>query len=233
MIVAANAQPSQTPWGRQRRNMELELSFPFSGDMCVIEVCAFRSRFVGEQRRFNRWFGNSRIVNEDGTPKVVYHGTSKDFSALRPKKRNPELGFHFGTLSQAEFFAGVGSENRKMTLGFIMPVYLRIENPLRIYDVFERGRRSAENVAHWLYRDGVFDIRVRERIYCARSAHEACHRVTEAIEAVGYDGLIYPNEWAGGSATSNEDSYVAFRPEQIKSVFNRGTFDRSSADLLA
>ena len=199
----------------------------------MAEICTLRSRTLGEQARFKHWFGKSNVLNGRAMPKVVYHGTSKDFDTFQPKKRNPELGFHFGSLSQAEFFAGVGSKNRGAALGCIMPVYLRIENPLRVFDVFERGRGSAENIAHWLCRDGVVDDHLRSRIYRAKSGREACHRVTEAIEAVGYDGLIYPNEWEGGSATSNEDSYVAFRPEQIKSVFNRGTFDRSSADLLA
>jgi hypothetical protein len=29
---------------------------------------------------FKRWFGSSTIVNPDGTPKVMYHGSRKDFS---------------------------------------------------------------------------------------------------------------------------------------------------------
>ena len=37
---------------------------------------------------FKRWFGNSKIVNEDGTPKVMYHGTAQDISEFRPKQAN-------------------------------------------------------------------------------------------------------------------------------------------------
>jgi hypothetical protein len=34
---------------------------------------------------FKRWFGDSKIVNEDGSPKVVYHGTDKpDFNIFNP-----------------------------------------------------------------------------------------------------------------------------------------------------
>lgn len=34
---------------------------------------------------FKRWFGDSKVVNEDGSPKVVYHGTdSPDFNIFNP-----------------------------------------------------------------------------------------------------------------------------------------------------
>lgn len=41
--------------------------------------------------QFTRWFGDwqnypqkaSKVVNEDGTPKVVYHGTNKDFEIFK------------------------------------------------------------------------------------------------------------------------------------------------------
>ena len=45
---------------------------------------------VGAERQidtpaFKRWFGDSKVVNEDGSPKVVYHGTDKpDFSIFDP-----------------------------------------------------------------------------------------------------------------------------------------------------
>jgi hypothetical protein len=187
---------------------------------------------VESLKQFRLWFGKSQIVNEDGFPKRVYHGTNMAFAIFQSKKRNPELGFHFGSISQAEFFAGYGSENVGGSLGCVMPVYLRIENPLRLFDIFERGRRSAENVARWLRRDGVIDQRTCARIFAARSARAACLRMAMAIEALGYDGIVYGNEWEGGSETINEDAYVAFRSEQIKSVFNRGTFNPVSANIL-
>lgn len=36
---------------------------------------------VGSER-FRRWFGPSRVVDEDGAPLVVYHGTSKNFTVF-------------------------------------------------------------------------------------------------------------------------------------------------------
>ncbi len=39
-----------------------------------------------ESTAFKRWFGSSKIVNEDGTPKVMYHGTARDITTFKPKQ---------------------------------------------------------------------------------------------------------------------------------------------------
>ena len=48
---------------------------------------------VTESQQFKRWFGDwknhpenaSKVVNDDGTPKVVYHGTNEDFTVFQSK----------------------------------------------------------------------------------------------------------------------------------------------------
>src|SRR6266540_4256646 len=42
---------------------------------------------VPRSTEFCCWFGNSKVVNADDTPKLVYHGTVNDFRGLR---RNEE-----------------------------------------------------------------------------------------------------------------------------------------------
>ncbi|NBV72207.1 MAG: hypothetical protein EBR60_09255, partial [Burkholderiaceae bacterium] len=37
---------------------------------------------------FKKWFGKSVMVNPDGTPKVMYHGTARDISTFKPKQAN-------------------------------------------------------------------------------------------------------------------------------------------------
>lgn len=37
-------------------------------------------------KNFRSWFGKSKIVNADGTPKVMYHGTARDITAFRAKQ---------------------------------------------------------------------------------------------------------------------------------------------------
>lgn len=56
--------------------------------------------------QFKNWFGDSKIVNEDGTPKVMYHGTSQDITSFKPKQANaifvtedPEFAASFADMS--------------------------------------------------------------------------------------------------------------------------------------
>jgi hypothetical protein len=35
---------------------------------------------------FREWFGNSTIVNEQGSPRVMYHGTARDITEFKPKQ---------------------------------------------------------------------------------------------------------------------------------------------------
>jgi hypothetical protein len=41
-----------------------------------------------ETPEFKRWFGDSKIVDEDGNPKVMYHGTARDITEFKPKQAN-------------------------------------------------------------------------------------------------------------------------------------------------
>ena len=47
-----------------------------------------------ESEAFKRWFGDSKVVDEQGKPLVVYHGTTHGFSVFDPERANLEN--HFG-----------------------------------------------------------------------------------------------------------------------------------------
>ncbi len=66
------------------------------------------SRSIWDNENFKRWFGDSTIVNPDGTPKVMYHGTARDIEQFRAK----QAGAIFVTADPAfaDDFAGL-SEN--------------------------------------------------------------------------------------------------------------------------
>jgi hypothetical protein len=58
--------------------------------------------------QFKKWFGNSKITNEDGSPKVMYHGTARDISEFKPGQANaifvtdnPRFAERFSTLSES------------------------------------------------------------------------------------------------------------------------------------
>jgi len=69
---------------------------------------------------FKRFFGSSKIVNEDGTPKVMYHGTARDISEFRPKQANaiflteiPRIAEAFASSSENYMIDEISSYERK------------------------------------------------------------------------------------------------------------------------
>jgi hypothetical protein len=77
-------------------------------------------------RNFHRWFKDSKATDEQGRPKVLYHGTSSNFSEFDPDKGEPTiraLGFHFTSDKDRAKRFGSGEG------GNVMPVYLRTTNP--------------------------------------------------------------------------------------------------------
>ena len=74
---------------------------------------------------FKRWFGDSKVVDAEGKPLVVYHGTTADFSvfdAAKIKRDAGGSGFYFTTDREQRGYAEGDDAN-------VMPVYLSIQNP--------------------------------------------------------------------------------------------------------
>jgi len=85
---------------------------------------------------FNRWFADSEITNEDGSPKMVFHSTFADFEGFFPLS-------HFGTtaaarqrLSAREHFPPLREQDPSGAR--TIPAYLSLQNPI---DVGEEGLR--------------------------------------------------------------------------------------------
>lgn len=73
---------------------------------------------------FKRWFGESKVVDEGGAPRVVYHGTNKTFSTFSRAKSIG--GMYWFTSDKSAIERGeVGARGR----GKIVDVYLSLQNP--------------------------------------------------------------------------------------------------------
>ena len=80
-----------------------------------------------DTKAFKKWFGNSKIVNEDGTPRVVYHGTGAEFDEFaRSGARLTSIGtgYYFSPDPDVASAYAVGDNPH------VKPVYLRAENML-------------------------------------------------------------------------------------------------------
>lgn len=73
-----------------------------------------------ESSYFKKWFGDSKVVDSEGKPIVVYHGTNADFDSFEKNKRNLfGEGFYF--TSSKDDALGYGNKTKE--------VYLSMKNP--------------------------------------------------------------------------------------------------------
>lgn len=161
---------------------------------------------------FKKWFGKSKVVDYDtGKPRVVYHGTAKDFNTFSTDKIGSTTdegffgrGFYF--IDSTDWAGGYAEVAGEKTGGAnIKPVFLAIKNPYIWTDAdnpkFPEGLTSEE------YRD--------KRIQWTKDFQD------KLIKA-GYDGIKVQPPGLPYAVTE----WVAFHPHQIKSATgNRGTFD--------
>jgi len=173
------------------------------------EAMAYSKINQTDTPEFKKWFGNSKVVDADGKPLVVYHGTNADFSVFKTTRSgefgpaiyltdNPREAGEYGEAVKGISFAPPSAN--------IMPVYARIENP---------------------YTKGV-DAFWKE---FGRSDSDAAG--VERAKAAGYDGIIakradryYDNvahEFVDLGNTLTH--YIAFSNTQVKSAIgNNGDF---------
>lgn len=75
-----------------------------------------QSRMAPDTPEFKAWFGDSKVVNPDGTPREVYHGTTRDFTVFKRTKGNAggDFGRGFYLTSSTEDatanYAGIGPD---------------------------------------------------------------------------------------------------------------------------
>lgn len=81
-------------------------------------------------KNFWKWFGESKVVDNQGKPLIVYHGTHSVFDSWAETKNT--LGFHFGTKGAAN--ARIADDNHPVNAN-IMPVYLKIDNYIESQDL--------------------------------------------------------------------------------------------------
>lgn len=164
---------------------------------------------------FKRWFGDSKVVDAEGRPLVVYHGTNADFDAFSLKNRGMLGGGFYFTKNHevAAYFSGSNQAESRGTVApgaRTIPVYLSLKNPLRITDATPAG-------------EGRVVINGKEE--SLETLPPAW--LEDAITKGGHDGV----EVFGRNAKA-PSWFMVRSPEQIKSAIgNRGTFDPANPDI--
>ena len=86
---------------------------------------------ITELQQFKRWFGASKIVDETGAPKVLYHQTNADFTIFDTHHEGAgsrDQDTPFGIFMK-ESNANIGLRGEKQ-----MALYAKIENPIVVQD---------------------------------------------------------------------------------------------------
>lgn len=100
---------------------------------------------------FWEWFGDSKVVDPNGNPMVMYHGTSGDIEAFDPDLIGSATdeglysrGFYFTPFhGNGLLHMGTAGAYTSSNGGNIIPVYLSIQNPLKVMSA-NWGRVSAD-----------------------------------------------------------------------------------------
>ena len=173
-------------------------------------------------RAFWAWFGDSKVVDAEGRPLVVYHGTPGSaidaFDEAKAGKRDVGYfgkGFYFTTdKDTADEYSWNANYTRQ---GQTESIYLRIENPF-IYSLVNENSEARTIAA-------VREISPTSQATTTGIKWSDVPQWTKDVQAAGHDAVI--NQEKGGGL-----EIVAFSPAQIKSVNNRGTFDPADARIL-
>lgn len=189
---------------------------------------------------FKRWFGDwendpenaSKVVDENGEPMVVYHGTAGSINKFENQQRSP--GFWFVDREDvANGYAESASTEFEKEKN-VVPVFLNIRNP-RMEDA--RGEYPAEfALKSFVENDSgvyeVFDTYEEAEAYQKQNVPDGWigaaevgdqNDLVERAKEFGYDGVIMKNmhdqaAYAETRVKGPQTNYVALNPNQIKSA---------------
>lgn len=194
---------------------------------------------VTESQQFKRWFGDwknhpksaSKVVNADGTPKVVYHGTGHVFTVFENEKIGAnhdgwgEYGRGFYATENRDS-AEKYSRSSKGDQSIVMEGYIDVKKPLYINKALPKDIDVSEvvqkyNIPHWTV-DGI----KRDAGRMVDVLLENGEDVQDFLKSFGYDGIIDVN-------SKGEMSQIVFYDSvQFKSATdNIGTYSRKNPDI--
>lgn len=187
---------------------------------------------------FWHWFGNSKAVDGNGNPLVLFHGTRnamfKQFKIRKPNEKGmyyrlmetgiwvtpqPEIASRFMRKKKSTFEY---YDDQYTTHSGMFPVYISLQKPMEFItlsnysDALIEFTRSIEMYADKqqipkLSYHYERDVRAENKAYI------------DYLKSEGYDGIILHNtkyDSTGGNEKNTQ--YAVFDGSQIKSIYNNG-----------
>jgi hypothetical protein len=188
-----------------------------------------------ETKAFKNWFGESKVVDDANKPVVVYHARRGDFEAFDPLKsdgKSAGTGTFFSSSPDVAATYNTSSEHN------LVPAYLSLKRPF-IVDFNGANWNGGGADAVVKLPDGTDDD-LLSYFGAAMDETVSTDDVARLARKQGYDGVIVQNvvdhgpagRFASKEAEKPTTIYVAFQPEQVKSVFNKGEFDPKNPNML-
>lgn len=167
-----------------------------------------------ETPEFKKWFGDSKVVDSEGKPLVVYHATQHaGFDVFKTEYE----GSHFGTKEQASNLLESKNYSRDKTINNALATGYADSRESYLKDSIFGEKEGT----HPVY------LKIEHPMIVKDQGHNWEPAINKAKQ-MGFDGLKYSNSEEGAG-----DSYVAFHPEQIKSAIgNKGTFDPNNPSII-
>lgn len=205
-------------------------SYALDEDSVVTNDKPLFSKLEDRMKRLMEWHKDSHPLtkNEDGMPKVFYHGTDANakFNTFKGKmiyftdNLNTAKGFSedasFSTIKKMQQsnkdISSYYNENEELKHN-VYEAYINLKKPLVVEcetsfwdeiptpkEMGGKGTKTTDQISKWALKNG-------------------------------YDGVVFKNI-VDGSGYKSENNFVAFTSNQIKSVNNKGTFDESNPNIL-
>ena len=214
----------------QRAGLQLPSALPHDGSVNSIRdpKSNVKTKFENatETQQFKRWFGKSKAVNRDGSPKLLYHYTDNVFSIFDISRSGANQGKTHGDgiylSSNPNEFSYAGKNRMQLYASIANPFEMQLSKAEaeKIYDkYFKPFHKDTYNT----YKPHVIEkLQSPTRVfdYLNEAAEKNNIKTSDILGELGYDGVHDGSEW------------VAFKETQVKSATdNIGTYDGANGDI--
>jgi hypothetical protein len=199
------------------------------------------------QERLNAWLGKSHAM-AGKKPKVLYHATTKDFDQFRVQNQGWVSGSLIGNVQidrtgiflaenpkfAEEFIKNTGSGPEWKENAVIIPVYLSAQYPFSLLDnsllpmlrdealveKFDEHGIDLKSIYHHYYEDK------RWELFDGPEGQD----FVQNLKTLGYDSAVMQEE--AHSHDGSETVWIAFSPNQVKAITNRGSFSPDDPRMM-
>jgi hypothetical protein len=191
------------------------------------------------EKRLGNWLAKSWGV-QNGKPQTFYHATTKDFDTFNTSGTGfaSALGMAYEVERHGSFFAvdpmfaetfiEDPNTGRVKEGGRVLPVHLSIQSPIDLRDdALSRMLSDEETVEEFKAND--IDLRSIYNHFYELERWELFDgpegaEFIDNLQKLGFDGAIINEAIPNNSNAKSGQVWVAFNPNQVKSVYNRGSF---------